>query len=115
MPSRKKRGATSDKSVDDLAEFIFEMIQKGGEQNLARLINEKFAPDFKEMAPMETHFKILGSMHKELKEGTLEAIMIEGDELILHIKTKKSVSELIVGLAMDKQKRLMVAGMMVEN
>ncbi|MBN4070426.1 serine hydrolase [Olleya sp. AH-315-F22] len=103
-----------DSIIETLSNHVFLTIKDGNQENLKSFLNEYCTTNFKNMAPLETHYKFLGKMKERLNNGKITNINIDQDEVILEITTNSEVFDMILNVIQTSNNKLKIDGIMLD-
>ncbi len=97
--------------VETFAQSIFQTLAYGNQDDWESLLNNQCSESFRTIAPMERHFKIMGKFQEKYKDGTIEKIDIQGDEIFLNLKNRETQGELRIEYDLNDSRELIITGL----
>lgn len=98
------------KEDENVKNALLAMLKSEGDQSIKDFVRAQFSPGMTDMAPVEEHVSILGSMRKELSGFTLKSTRRVADDVVLAFANEDSSADVILNIENGK-----IVGMGVDN
>ena len=85
-------------------------LRNGEKESWENFISEKCTQEFIDMVPIEKHLSYFEKFKNRLKDGKLEEIEMQNDEILLQIKTKDDEFTLVI-IAIQSKGELLLGGL----